>query len=279
MKISSTYAFLALLSAVSAEEACVEGKRVTISPGHTVEYKCGKYRLGQTHRNIRSHDDCAALCRDEHRSVCSYHAARNMCVVGDENGKEGSSPGSTYMVRVEEHAEDPFAEDPFKQTCEEARDECLGRETTQGKDLSDCRGRETTQGQQLSDCHGRETTQTKDLSDCRGRETTQATELSACHGRETTQATELSKCRADLATASKPRTCGVAKWGKEYYEVKAGMRIADCKKQCQADAKCLSYSANSGTTGAINCYLYGKVTSEVPQQTYPNFVQYDKSCP
>ncbi|EQL02702.1 hypothetical protein G6O67_003155 [Ophiocordyceps sinensis] len=251
MKVSSTYAFLALLSAVSAEEACVEGKRVTISPGHTVEYKCGKYRLGQTHRNIRSHDDCAALCRDEHRSVCSYHAARNMCVVGDENGKEGSSPGSTYMVRVEEHAEDPFAEDPFKQTCEEARDECLGRETTQ----------------------------TKDLSDCRGRETTQATELSACHGRETTQATELSKCRADLATASKPRTCGVAKWGKEYYEVKAGMRIADCKKQCQADAKCLSYSANSGTTGAINCYLYGKVTSEVPHQTYPNFVQYDKSCP
>ncbi|RGP63212.1 hypothetical protein FLONG3_9967 [Fusarium longipes] len=57
-----------------------------------------------------------------------------------------------------------------------------------------------------------------------------------------------------------------------------GLTIAQCKAACNADAKYLSYSANKGTTGHINCYLYGTETAESTDGTWPNFVQYDKRC-
>jgi hypothetical protein len=99
-----------------------------------------------------------------------------------------------------------------------------------------------------------------------------------CEEQRDTLKADLEKCHADLAQASKKPTCGVAKWGGGYYSRKDGVTLANCKQLCDADAKCLSYSANKGTTGAINCYLYAKETDEVPAGTYPNFVQYDKRC-
>jgi hypothetical protein len=125
MKISILYASLVLLGAVSAQEACIEGKRVAISPDYIVEYRCNKYRLGQRHGNVLSHEDCADKCEASGLDVCSYHAANKICYVGDPNGKEGPYHGSTYMIRVEEEPEDPFTgeEDPFAQTCEEQRDD------------------------------------------------------------------------------------------------------------------------------------------------------------
>lgn len=205
------------MRAASAQEACVEGKRVTIGPGYTVEYRCDKYRLGQRHDNVQSHEDCAAMCEASGLDVCTYHAARKMCQVGDPNGREGTYAGATYMIRVEEETADPFPEedDPFPATCEEQRDDFK---------------------------------------------------------------TKLDKCRADLEAASKKPSCGVDKWGTGYYAVKNGMNLADCKNACNSDGSCLSYSANQGNTGAINCYLYKKETADVPDRTYPNFVQYDKRC-
>ncbi|PHH91424.1 hypothetical protein CDD83_518 [Cordyceps sp. RAO-2017] len=292
MKISSASAALALLSAVSAQEACVEGKRVTISPGYTVEYRCGKFRQGTSHNNIASHEACAALCRDADRSVCSYNAARKICVVGDENGKEGKSPGATYMVHVEE-PEEEVVEDPFEKTCEEVLDECHAREANSGNELSQCKTDLAAASSGLTQCKTDLTTAStgsaqcktdlaaasSGLTQCKTDLTTASTGSAQCKTDLAAASSSLTKCQADLAAASKPKTCGVAKWGKNHYAVKSGMKIADCKKTCQADAKCLSYSANSGTSGSINCYLYDKVTSEVPHGTWPNFVQYDKSCP
>ncbi|KAF4414602.1 hypothetical protein FACUT_14140 [Fusarium acutatum] len=130
MKISLLYISLALASAVSAQEACIEGKRITISPGYTVEYKCGKFRAGQSYNNIMNHEDCAAKCQVANVDVCTYHAVLKKCVVGDPNRGEGASEGATYMVRVPEEPEDPFAEeeeDPFKETCEEEKEGLSGK--------------------------------------------------------------------------------------------------------------------------------------------------------
>jgi hypothetical protein len=230
MKISAAYIYLAILGATNAQEACVEGKRVNVSPGYTVEYKCGTYRLGTNYQNIQSPEECAAMCRDAVRSVCTYHPGKKICIVGDENGKEGRSQGSYYMVRVPEpEPEDPFAEpdpdDPFADTCEE---------------------------------------------------------------REAALKMQLTQCQADLAAANnnvKPpptstKQCNVPMWGQNWYSVKAGVKMEDCKKLCQADAKCLSYSANNGATGngPNNCYLYDKVTKDVPKGTYANWAQSDKDC-
>ncbi|KAL5605170.1 hypothetical protein FOVSG1_005317 [Fusarium oxysporum f. sp. vasinfectum] len=99
-----------------------------------------------------------------------------------------------------------------------------------------------------------------------------------CEEEKETLKADLDKCHADLALATKKPTCGVAKWGGKWYDRKNGLTLAQCKQACDADVRCLSYSANKGTSGAINCYLYDKETSEVPDGTYPNFVQYDKRC-
>ncbi|KAF4437293.1 hypothetical protein FACUT_5775 [Fusarium acutatum] len=127
MKTSIIYAYIALMGMTNAQDTCVEGKRITISPGYTVEYKCDKYRSGELHKNVLSHQDCAAKCQVGNLDVCTYQAAKKMCIVGDPNGKEGPSKGATYMVRVKEDPEDPFAEkDPFAETCEEERDNLRG---------------------------------------------------------------------------------------------------------------------------------------------------------
>ncbi|RBR24102.1 uncharacterized protein FIESC28_03101 [Fusarium coffeatum] len=125
MKATILYTYVALMGMASAQQACEEGKRVTISPGYTVEFKCGKYRLGQPYNNVLSHEDCAAKCQAANIDVCTYHAGQKKCIVGDPNGREGTSTGATYMVRVPEEPEDPFPEeeeDPFKETCEEEKD-------------------------------------------------------------------------------------------------------------------------------------------------------------
>lgn len=232
MKIS-LLSTAALLGVASAQQACIEGQKVTISPGYTVEYRCDVFRAGTVHNNIQSADECAALCRDASRSVCTYN--KQKCIVGDENGKEGKSPGAFYMVKVDEEAEDPFAddpEDPFAQSCEEEKDDCLRREAALSQ--------------------------------------------------------KLTKCQADLAAAQSAtppppgQRCGVAMWGQGWYDRKTNVNLADCKKLCQEDSKCLSYSDNKlGTPGSgpNNCYLYDKLTKDVPTGTYPNWVQYDKSCP
>ncbi|RBR24100.1 uncharacterized protein FIESC28_03099 [Fusarium coffeatum] len=216
MKTSTLYAYVALVGMASAHEPCVEGKRVTIRPNYIVEYKCNRYRLGQLHNNILSHEDCAAMCEATGLDVCTYHAEKKKCIVGDPNGTEGTRSGATYMVRVQEETEDPFPEDddPFPETCEEQRD---------------------------------------DLK------------------------TKLDQCRADLEAASKKPSCGVDKWGENFY-----IRIKDktrsgCKDACNADPRCLSYSTYKGD-GTRNCYLYDKETADVPDRTYPDFVQYDKRC-
>ncbi|KAF5681212.1 hypothetical protein FCIRC_5619 [Fusarium circinatum] len=218
MKIFMFSMSLALMGAANAQEACEEGKRVNISPSYTVEYRCNKYRIGQTHENVLRYEDCAAMCEATGLDVCTYHADRKICIVGDPNGREGSFAGYTYMIRVQNDDVDPFPdeEDPFPPTCEQQRDNFKAK---------------------------------------------------------------LDKCQADLEAASKKPSCGVDKWGQGYYDTKTGMNIANCKAACNADGKCLSYSANRGNTGPINCYLYSKETADVPDRKYENFVQYDKRCP
>jgi hypothetical protein len=135
MKTFTLYAYIALMGVASAQEACEDGKRVTISPGYTVEYKCNKFRLGQQrYENVLSHQDCAAKCQVGGVEVCTYHAVQKKCIVGDPNGREGISNGATYMVRVQEEEEDPFPE-----TCEEQRDDLRRRLDEVESQLGTCR--------------------------------------------------------------------------------------------------------------------------------------------
>lgn len=121
MKFSVIYSLLTILDARGTSASCVEGHRETIAPGYTVEYKCDSFRTGDLHNNIDSDRDCALLCQAASRPVCSYHAATRRCIVGKENGKDTSRAGVSYMFKVEEPEEDPFAieeEDPFAEDCE-----------------------------------------------------------------------------------------------------------------------------------------------------------------
>lgn len=236
MKTPILYATLVLVGLTTAQEECVEGKRVTISPGYIVEYRCNKFRVGQVHHNVASHEDCAEMCEANGLDVCSYNAANKGCIVGDPNGREGRSEGTTYMVRVqEEEVVDPFAEveDPFAQTCEEERDSL--------------RAQKNELRENLDKCHA-------DL-----------------------EAAQNSEGSSNAPPPTQP-SCGVAKWGHGYYEVKHGMTIENCRQSCAADSKCVSYSANKGTTGPINCYLYDKETADTPDRQYTNFVMYDMRC-
>jgi hypothetical protein len=215
MKIPILHISLALIGAANTQEVCEEGKRVNIGPGYTVEYRCNKYRMGQTHQNVLSHEDCAAMCEASGLDVCTYQTARKMCIVGDPNGREGSFAGYTYMIKVEDDGGDPFPDDPFPPTCEQQRDDFKAK---------------------------------------------------------------LEKCQADLGAASKKPSCGIDKWAPGYYDMRIGMNIADCKNSCNAETKCLSYSANQGSTGSINCYLYSRETANLPDRKHTNMVQYDKRC-
>jgi hypothetical protein len=108
----------------------------------------------------------------------------------------------------------------------------------------------------------------------------------ACNDRVIKAATanlpELNVCRAQLAQCqtvpTKPPTCGTDKWGRNWYERKLDTTLVNCQKICNTDPRCLSFSGNKANAGDINCYLYDKETAEVPHNTWPNFVQYDKRC-
>ncbi|KAL6366113.1 hypothetical protein LRP88_00209 [Fusarium phalaenopsidis] len=109
MKSSVIYSLLTIFAARGTSATCVEGHRETITPGYTVEYKCDSYRSGDLHENIGSDRDCALLCQAASRPVCSYHAASRRCIVGREGGRDISRVGVSYMFKVEEPEEDPFA--------------------------------------------------------------------------------------------------------------------------------------------------------------------------
>ncbi|KAF4414601.1 hypothetical protein FACUT_14139 [Fusarium acutatum] len=129
MKTSVLYAWASVifLGLANGQEPCVEGKRVPISPGYTVEWRCNKFRRGPMHSNIQSHEDCATKCQVANLEVCTYHAASKKCLVGDPNGGEGISPGATYMARVPE------------ETCEEERDGLRRRVDELENQLDTCR--------------------------------------------------------------------------------------------------------------------------------------------
>ncbi|KAG8668169.1 hypothetical protein FPOAC1_007545 [Fusarium poae] len=99
----------------------------------------------------------------------------------------------------------------------------------------------------------------------------------------------LDRCHADLEAASNsgdstvtpplsPPTCGVVNWSVGYCDAKHGINIENCRKTCAADSRCVSYSANEETTGAINCHLYDKETADIPDKTHTNFVRYYMRC-
>lgn len=170
--------------------------------------------------HVPSHKECAAKCNDANRSVCSYPPRLRRCVVGNENGDERSNSESTYMARVDDSHDD----DPFAETCEDERDDCLRREAALKR--------------------------------------------------------ELAQCKADLDDDSAPERplCGYKTWDGNYYQKISGKTLAECEALCLAEDRCLSYSANSLTTGYIqNCYLYEKVTRDAPHTDYPSWVQY-KAC-
>ncbi|KAH7198986.1 uncharacterized protein B0J16DRAFT_315275 [Fusarium flagelliforme] len=121
MKTFILYASLTFMGMVNAQKACVDGEKVNVSPGYTVQYQCNKYRDGTRYDNVMSHNECAVHCEPNGYDVCTYHEGRKMCIVGYPYGKEANYNGYTYMMKVKE--EDPFPEDPFPKTCEEQRDE------------------------------------------------------------------------------------------------------------------------------------------------------------
>ncbi|KAH7214595.1 hypothetical protein DER44DRAFT_819467 [Fusarium oxysporum] len=138
MKSSVAFPFLAILAAQGASAACVDGHRETIAPGYEVEYKCGIYRSGDVHNNIKSERDCALLAQQAGRPISSYHPGTKRCIVGAEDGKEGKNPSVTYMVKVE----DPFAEeeeedDPFAD-CETQKDSLLKKLQSTQAQLDKC---------------------------------------------------------------------------------------------------------------------------------------------
>lgn len=89
---------------------------------------------------------------------------------------------------------------------------------------------------------------------------------------------ELGKCHDDLKRASSKPKCGVSQWGVGYYSLMPGRPIAECKRLCDADEKCLSYSA--APSAAFNCYLYDKEIAEVIPATahFPEMRHFDKRC-
>ncbi|KAF5657249.1 hypothetical protein FCIRC_13327 [Fusarium circinatum] len=134
MKTLALYMSLVLIRGANTQEACEEGRRVTISPSYTVEYKCGKYRMGRPYNNVMSHEDCAAICEASDLEVCTYKSASKLCIVGDPNGAEGTHSAYTYMVRVPEGSVDPFPE-----SCEEQKDDLRRRLDEAERQLNTCR--------------------------------------------------------------------------------------------------------------------------------------------
>jgi hypothetical protein len=136
MKASAASILIALLGTTQVYAQCVEGAREEISPDYTVQYKCDMLRVGDTHRNINSAIECAALARDAGATASTYHAPTKRCVVASENGAERAYPGAICMVKVED---DPFVDDgddPFALDCEEEKDACLERERLLKADLA-----------------------------------------------------------------------------------------------------------------------------------------------
>jgi hypothetical protein len=89
----------------------------------------------------------------------------------------------------------------------------------------------------------------------------------------------LEKCRGDHEPGSKtPPSCGlIDKWSQGWYRVTSFVNLANCKSMCNAEPKCLSYSAGRNPNSS-NCYLYDKETADLPHGTYQNWIQYDKRC-
>lgn len=128
MKASTASILIALLGATQVHAQCVDGAREEISPDYTVQYKCDVLRVGDTHKNINSAIECAALARDAGATASTYHAGTKRCVVAKENTAEKAYPGTICMIKVED---DPFVDngdDPFALDCEEEKDACLERE-------------------------------------------------------------------------------------------------------------------------------------------------------
>ncbi|KAM0438576.1 hypothetical protein ACHAPT_001328 [Fusarium lateritium] len=138
MKSSAAYLLTLALGAAQASALCVEGQRETISPDYVIEYKCDMVRQGEVHQNINSNQECAQLCKNADRSVCTYHPPTKRCVVGAEGGRDVPRPGSIYMQKVEEDTYDPFGvdEDPFGSNCDDEKAACLLRESNLQAELA-----------------------------------------------------------------------------------------------------------------------------------------------
>ncbi|RSL69065.1 hypothetical protein CEP53_002342 [Fusarium sp. AF-6] len=140
MKTSVAYFLTFALGTVQAQTSvqCVDGHREMIGADYMVEYKCGIVRQGDVHNNIATQQQCAELCKNAGRSVCTYHPPTRRCVVGQEGGREVPRPGSIYMQKVEEYVYDPFTEeqDPFGSSCEEDKAACLLRESNLQAELA-----------------------------------------------------------------------------------------------------------------------------------------------
>lgn len=138
MKTSAAYLLTFALGAVQASVQCVDGHREMIGPDYMVEYKCGIVRQGDVNNNIATQQQCAELCKNAGRSVCTYHPPTRRCVVGNEDGKEGPRSGAIYMQKVEEDIYDPFTleQDPFGSDCEDKTTACLLRESNLQAELA-----------------------------------------------------------------------------------------------------------------------------------------------
>ncbi|KAJ4178472.1 hypothetical protein NW755_013187 [Fusarium falciforme] len=140
MKASAAYLLTFALGAVQAQASvqCVDGHREMIGPDYMVEYKCDLVRQGDVHNNIATQQQCAELCKNAGRSVCTYHPPTRRCVVGQEGGRDIPRPGAIYMQKVEEDVYDPFTDpqDPFGSACEDEKAACLLRESNLQAELA-----------------------------------------------------------------------------------------------------------------------------------------------
>ncbi|GLA56035.1 hypothetical protein AnigIFM63604_004093 [Aspergillus niger] len=113
MKFSPALLFhLAVLSAAQASATCVPGTRETISPGYEVEYQCDVYRTGEMKVGIASTKDCAALCKDNDLTVCTYYPKTKKCMLGAVDGVDKPKAGAYYLKKVDDGWEDDEWEDP-----------------------------------------------------------------------------------------------------------------------------------------------------------------------
>ncbi|KAK8068825.1 hypothetical protein PG994_005441 [Apiospora phragmitis] len=126
------------LGANQALAECVEGHRVKISPGHTVEYKCDIGHAGDRYTDIPSEQACAEICRDAERSVCTYHPPTKHCIAGNECGRDQHAPGAIYMMKVDSDGDLFPPKELFPADAGAERDACLQRESALQSRIDQC---------------------------------------------------------------------------------------------------------------------------------------------